>query len=80
MLSGVRILDFTNYIPGPFATLRLAELGADVIKVESLAGDPARTTGVEAGEVGPVFRAMNRGKRSISINLKKKQVEKLPSN
>ncbi len=71
MLSGVRVLDFSNYIPGPFATLRLAELGAEIIKIESLAGDPARTTGNELGKVGPVYRAMNRGKKSITINLKK---------
>lgn len=65
MLKGIRIIDFTNYIPGPFATLRLAELGAEVIKVEGPDGDPARNTGD-----GYVFSAHNRGKKSIAINLK----------
>lgn len=65
MLDGIRIVDFTNYIPGPFATLRLAELGAEVIKVEAPEGDPARNTGE-----GYVFNSHNRGKKSIVINLK----------
>ncbi len=73
MLTGVRIIDFTNYLPGPFASLRLAELGAEVIKIESLAGDPARTTGREKDSDGPVFRANNRNKQSITLNLKNDQ-------
>ncbi|WP_318505893.1 CaiB/BaiF CoA-transferase family protein [Bacillus sp. T3] len=71
MLSNIRILDFTNYIPGPFASLRLSELGAEVIKIESLAGDLARTTEVtDNHKEGSVFRAMNRGKKSVAVNLK----------
>jgi alpha-methylacyl-CoA racemase len=65
MLDGIKIVDFTNYIPGPFATLRLAELGAEVVKIEAPEGDPARNTGE-----GYVFNAHNRGKKSIVINLK----------
>ncbi|MBT2695360.1 CaiB/BaiF CoA-transferase family protein [Bacillus sp. ISL-55] len=65
MLDGIKVADFTNYIPGPFATLRLAELGAEVVKVEAPEGDPARNTGE-----GYVFNAHNRGKKSIVINLK----------
>ncbi|RSD24026.1 CaiB/BaiF CoA transferase family protein [Mesobacillus subterraneus] len=65
MLDGIKIIDFTNYIPGPFATLRLAELRAEIIKVEAPEGDPARNTGE-----GYVFEAHNRGKKSIVINLK----------
>ncbi|MBT2663529.1 CaiB/BaiF CoA-transferase family protein [Bacillus sp. ISL-45] len=65
MLEGIKIVDFTNYIPGPFATLRLAELGAEIVKVEAPEGDPARNTGE-----GYVFNAHNRGKKSIVINLK----------
>ncbi|WP_147533588.1 CaiB/BaiF CoA transferase family protein [Bacillus marasmi] len=70
MLSNIRILDFSNYIPGPFATLRLAELGAEVIKIESLTGDLARITEVIGDKEGPVFRAMNRNKKSLAVNLK----------
>lgn len=68
MLDGIKIIDFTNYIPGPFATLRLAELGAEVIKIEAPEGDPARNTGN-----GYVFNAHNRGKKSIVINLKQSE-------
>lgn len=71
MLSNIRVIDFTNYLPGPFASLRLAELGADVIKVEPLEGDPSRTTSANEKKDGPVFRAMNRQKKSITLNLKK---------
>jgi alpha-methylacyl-CoA racemase len=72
MLKGIKIIDFTNYIPGPFATLRLSELGAEVIKVEPPEGDPARNTGE-----GYVFTAHNRGKKSITINLKHKEGKKI---
>lgn len=72
MLKGIKIIDFTNYIPGPFATLRLAELGAEVIKVEAPEGDPARNTGK-----GLVFTAHNRDKKSIAINLKNEEGKKI---
>lgn len=65
MLKGISVIDFTNYLPGPFATMRLADLGAEVIKVEPPEGDPARHTGE-----GLVFQANNRGKKSIRLNLK----------
>jgi crotonobetainyl-CoA:carnitine CoA-transferase CaiB-like acyl-CoA transferase len=65
LLDGVRVLDFSHYLPGPFATLRLAEMGAEVIKVEPPAGDPARAAGG-----GLVFHANNRDKKSITLNLK----------
>ncbi|WP_421378134.1 CaiB/BaiF CoA transferase family protein [Bacillus salacetis] len=75
MLNGITIIDFTNYIPGPFATLRLAEMGAEVIKVEAPGGDPARNTGN-----GLVFRAHNRGKQSIVIDLKQGEGKKAALN
>lgn len=70
MLEGVKILDFTNYLPGPFATQRLSELGAEVIKVEPPLGDPARHTGVKKDGTSVVYLANNAGKKSIFINLK----------
>lgn len=74
MLEGIRVIDFTNYLPGPYATLRLADMGAEIIKIEPPTGDPARSTGVSAnGEIGPVFLAQNRGKKSITLNLKTEQ-------
>jgi alpha-methylacyl-CoA racemase len=72
MLTGVKIIDFTNYLPGPFATLRLAELGAQIIKVEPPEGDPARNTGFSKQGTGLVFLANNRQKKSITVNLKER--------
>ena len=72
MLNGIKIIDFTNYIPGPFATLRLSELGAEIIKIEAPEGDPARNTGK-----GYVFAAHNRGKKSITINLKHEEGKRI---
>lgn len=69
-LDGVRILDLTRLLPGPYATQLLADAGADVIKVEEPGrGDYARFSG--AGDDGPgVFEAVNRGKRSAALDLK----------
>lgn len=64
-LDGVRVLDLSRLLPGPYATLVLADLGAEVVKVEDPAGDPVRAVG------GPgAFAALNRGKRSIVLDLK----------
>ncbi|MCA3132295.1 MAG: CoA transferase, partial [Rhodocyclaceae bacterium] len=71
-LAGIRVLDLTRLLPGPVCTLHLADLGADVIKVEDTgAGDYARTLGVAAGREAPVFLAINRNKRGIRLDLKK---------
>ncbi|MEB3103775.1 CaiB/BaiF CoA transferase family protein [Ferviditalea candida] len=76
-LEGIRILDFSQYIPGPYAGLRLAKLGAEVIKLEPLAGDPARTEGGEKAGSGIVFEVFNRGKKSITVNLKSKEGQRI---
>lgn len=70
-LAGLRILDLTWVLSGPFATMTLSDLGADVIKLERPPyGDVSRTTGpLVDGESGYFF-SVNRGKRSISIDLK----------
>ncbi len=73
MLKGIKVIDFTNYLPGPFATLRLAELGAEIIKVEPPEGDPARQTGISKQGIGLVFLANNRQKKSITLNLKEQE-------
>ena len=75
VLSGVRILDFTRHMAGPFATAFLADYGAEVIKVESAPdGDPSRRTGVHfQGGESSLFLMWNRGKRSILVNLRSKE-------
>lgn len=67
-LAGIRVLDLSRLIPGPWCSQMLADLGADVVKVETpLAGDYARIAPPELG-FGGVFEAVNRGKRSIAVN------------
>ncbi|MGE5493005.1 MAG: CaiB/BaiF CoA transferase family protein [Actinomycetota bacterium] len=71
-LSGIRILDLTRLLPGPVATLHLADLGADVIKIEDpQVGDYARTLGKGQGEDSAYFRMINRNKRGLRLDLKK---------
>ncbi|QSO48943.1 CaiB/BaiF CoA transferase family protein [Alicyclobacillus mengziensis] len=72
MLSHIRVIDFTRLLPGPYATLRLADLGAQVLKIEEPSGDPARYVSGDIGisGFGPVFLANNRNKRSHVLDLK----------
>ena len=73
-LSGIRVLDLTRLLPGPVCTLHLADLGADVIKIEDTgAGDYARTLGAEPGKTAPVFAAINRNKRAMRLDLKQRE-------
>ncbi|MFP8953480.1 CaiB/BaiF CoA transferase family protein [Natrialbaceae archaeon A-arb3/5] len=72
-LEDVRIADFTQMMQGPWATQKLADMGADVIKIERLGGEWERS--LEAGGelydgISPFFLAMNRNKRSITLDLK----------
>ncbi len=67
-LAGIRVLDLSRLIPGPWCSQILADLGADVVKVETpLAGDYARIAPAELG-FGGVFESVNRGKRSVAVN------------
>lgn len=73
-LRGVRVLDLTRLLPGAYATLLLADLGAEVLKIEDPAqGDYLRTLGPRTGGVGAAYRAVNRGKRSVALDLKAPQ-------
>ena len=81
-LGGVRVLDLTNVLSGPFATLHLALLGAEVIKVENpVDGDLARKLGnvpkLNRELMGTSFLAQNANKKSITLNLKKKEAREI---
>jgi crotonobetainyl-CoA:carnitine CoA-transferase CaiB-like acyl-CoA transferase len=70
-LAGIRVLDLTRLLPGPVATMHLADMGAEVIKIEDPgAGDYARVMGPVRVEVSQFFVAVNRGKRMLRLDLK----------
>src|SRR5438093_5166044 len=71
-LSSVRVLDLSRLLPGPFCTLVLADLGADVVKVEDRSGgDGLRWMPPLAGRQSAYFHALNRNKRSLAVDLKR---------
>src|ERR687895_1553107 len=63
-LGGIRVVDFSMFVPGPFASAMLADLGAEVVKVEMPKGDPGRAY------VPVQFETENRNKRSLTLDLK----------
>jgi crotonobetainyl-CoA:carnitine CoA-transferase CaiB-like acyl-CoA transferase len=67
VLSGIRVVEQGTFITGPCAGMMLADLGADVVKVESPGGDPYRS--YQGGQFSPHFQAYNRNKRSIALDL-----------
>jgi crotonobetainyl-CoA:carnitine CoA-transferase CaiB-like acyl-CoA transferase len=72
-LSGVRVLDLTGVVSGPYSTMFLADQGADVLKIEPIGGDITRRSRAvidKAGEFSALFISSNRGKRSLSIDVK----------
>lgn len=69
-LAGLRIVDLTRVLSGPFCTMILGDLGADVIKVENAEGDTVRTQGASRDGLSWYFAGFNRNKRSIVLDLK----------
>jgi crotonobetainyl-CoA:carnitine CoA-transferase CaiB-like acyl-CoA transferase len=69
-LQGIRVLDLTSFIPGPYLTMALADHGAEVIKIEAPGGDHTRHIGLSDGPETVYFRNFNRGKRSVVLDLK----------
>lgn len=70
LLDGVMIVDFSQYYPGPFATLRLQDWGATVVKVENPMGDPIRYYKMNDAGEALGYKVLNRGKQSVMLNLK----------
>lgn len=69
-MKGTRVIDLSRLLPGPFATLCLQGLGAEVVKVEEPSGDFLRHVPPRVGAHGAWFAALNRGKRSVALDLK----------
>lgn len=69
-LSGIRVVDLTQFLPGPVLSLMMADQGAEVIKIEPPGGDPARAQAPFQAGHSVWFRNLNRGKRSVALDLK----------
>jgi crotonobetainyl-CoA:carnitine CoA-transferase CaiB-like acyl-CoA transferase len=70
-LSGLRVVDLSSFLPGPYLTMTLADHGAEVIKIEAPGeGDPGRHIGLSDGPSTVFFRNFNRGKKSVVLDLK----------
>lgn len=69
-LDGLKVIDLTQRLPGPFCSMLLADMGADVIQIESAAGDAARALAVGEAARGAAYALLGRNKRSVVLNLK----------
>lgn len=76
-LTGLKVLDLTRVVSGPFSTMLLADMGADVIKIEATDGDPSRVTGIMGKGENPYFVNLNRNKRIITVDMKKTEGKEL---
>ena len=69
-LEGVRVLDLSQFLPGPHFTMMMGDHGADVIRIESREGEPTRNIGARQGNASVWFRNTHRGKKSVVLDLK----------
>ena len=69
-LSGIRVVDLTRILAGPFCSMILADMGAEVVKIETPGGDPLRTQGAIRDGLSWYFAGFNRNKRSVTLNLR----------
>lgn len=76
-LAGIRVLEFTQIVAGPLAGIQLSDMGAEVIKVEPPAGEARRNSGAVVPNEGKYFQSLNRGKRSLAINLARPEARAL---
>src|SRR5690242_363160 len=77
-LAGIRVLDLSRMLPGPFASMMLADLGAEVIKVEEpTVGDPTRHSPPKIGQQSAAFLQVNRNKKSVAFDLKRDEAREV---
>ena len=77
LLSGIRVLDLSLQLPGPFCTMMMADYGADVVKIDEPSPRVRNPFAAEEPGTGPVDRYLNRGKRSVTINLKTEEGQEI---
>jgi formyl-CoA transferase len=77
LLDGIRVLEVTQIVAGPYCGMNLADLGADVVKIESPAGDGIRGTASFMPGESKYFHILNRGKRSITLDLQRPEAQEL---
>src|SRR3954471_23149093 len=70
-LTGIRVIDLTRVLSGPFSTMLLADMGADVVKIETPQGDTVRGQGEVVAGLSWYFASFNRNKRSVVLDLRK---------
>lgn len=70
-LEGIRVLDLSQFLPGPHFTMMMADHGAEVIRIEPASGEPTRSIGARQGNASVWFRNTHRGKKSVVLDLKR---------
>ncbi len=76
-LAGIRVLEFSQIVAGPFAGVALSDLGADVVKVEPLEGEARRNSAAVVPNEGKYFQSLNRGKRSLTVDLSRPEGQRV---